>query len=60
MRMGSSSSHNNMAALIRQVGEFVEGQEEWSQYAEIVDHYYAANDVTEAEKKGIVSFSDWP
>ena len=39
------------AKLIGQVGEFVEGQEEWSQYAERIDHYFVANDVDGAEKK---------
>ena len=39
-----------MAALIGQVGEFVEGKEEWSQYVERVEHYFVANDIVAAEK----------
>ena len=41
-----------VARLIGQVGEFVEHQEEWSQYAERVD--FVANDVDGAEKKRAV------
>ena len=37
MRPGSFST-GIMAALIGQVGELVEGKEEWSQYAERVEH----------------------
>ena len=48
---------DSMAArLIGQVGKFVEGQEEWSQYAERVDHF-VANDVDGAEKKRAVFLS---
>ena len=45
-----------MAALIGQlrVGEFV-GHEEWSQYAERVDHYFVANDVDGAKREELCS-----
>ena len=45
------------AALLGQVGEYAEGQEEWSQYAERVDHFLVANSVTDAGKKRAVFLS---
>lgn len=42
---------STMAALFGQVGEFVEGQEEWLQYAERLGHYLAVNDIEGAERK---------
>ena len=41
----------SMAALYGHIGEFVETQEEWRQYAERIQHYFAANGVTDAERK---------
>ena len=38
-------------ALFGQLGEFVEGQEEWQQYAERMGHFLAANGVTTEERK---------
>ena len=32
----------SMAALYGHIGEFVETQEEWRQYAERIQHYFAA------------------
>lgn len=37
-----------MAALYGHIGEFVETKEEWRQYAERIQHYFAANGVTDA------------
>lgn len=48
---------SRMAALIRQVGEFIEGKEEWSRYAERMEHYFVANDVAGTEKKRAVFLS---
>ena len=56
-RRGWDFVDSMVAKLIGQVGEFVEGQEEWSQYAERVDHYFVANDVDGAEKKRAVFLS---
>ena len=39
-----------MAALIGKIGEFQQGQEEWTQYCERLEHYFAANGVVEAER----------
>ena len=36
-----------MAGLYGHVGEYVEGEEEWSQYTERVEHFFAANGVTD-------------
>ena len=52
--MGSATM---MSALLGQIGEFVEGQEEWSQYAERIDHFFIANGVTDADKKRAVFLS---
>lgn len=46
-----------MAALYGHVGEFVEGQEEWPLYVERLEHYLAANSVTDDEKKHTVFLS---
>ena len=48
---------SRMANLIGQVGEFIEGKEEWSQYAERMEHYFVANDIAGAEKKRAVFLS---
>ena len=34
-----------MATLFGNIGEFDETQEEWKQYAERLDHFFAANGV---------------
>ena len=50
----SSCSRRNLVtrmALFGQLGEFVEGQEEWQQYAEHMGHFLAANGVTTEERK---------
>ncbi len=46
-----------MAALYGHVGEYVEGQEEWRQYAERMQHYFAANGVENADKKRAILLS---
>ena len=51
--MGSATM---MSALLGQIREFVEGQEEWSQYAERIDHFIA-NGVTDADRKRAVFLS---
>ena len=38
-------------ALFGQLGEFVEGQEEWQQYAERMGHFLTANGVTTEDRK---------
>ena len=43
-----------MAALLGHLGEFNEGQEDWSQYAERVGHYLAANGIEGASKQRFV------
>ena len=40
-----------MATLYGQVGEFVSEREEWTQYVERVEHFLAANDITDATRK---------
>ena len=40
-----------MAALIGKIGDIQQGQEEWTQYCERLEHYFAANGVVEAERK---------
>ena len=47
----------SMAALYGHIGEFVETQEEWRQYAERIQHYFAANGVTDAERKSAIFLS---
>lgn len=39
------------------IGEYQEGREEWKQYAERVDHYLAANGITDADRKRAVFLS---
>ena len=46
-----------MAALYGHIGEFVETQEVWCQYAERIQHYFAANGVTDAERKRAIFLS---
>ncbi len=46
-----------MTALYGHIGEYVEGQDEWRQYAERIQHYFAANGVTEVEKKQAIFLS---
>ena len=41
----------SMAALYGHTGEFEEAQKEWHQYAEWIQHYFAAKGVTDAERK---------
>jgi len=47
--MGKNESSSNlvlrMAAYIGRVGEFHEGKEEWSQYAEYLNHFLLANGI---------------
>lgn len=45
------------SALLGQIGEFEEGQEEWSQYAERIDHFFVDNGVTDEDKKRAVFLS---
>ena len=40
-----------MAAHFGKIGEFDEKQEEWTQYVERLDHFYAANEIDNADKK---------
>ena len=47
----------SMAALYGHIAEFVETQEEWRQYAERIQHYFAANGVTDAERKRAIFLS---
>ena len=46
-----------MAAVFGQVGEFVEGDEDWSQYVDRLKHFFVANDVTDAGKKRAIFLS---
>ena len=46
-----------MTSYIGHVGEFVEGREEWSQYAERLGHFMSANGIIEAERKRDVFLS---
>jgi len=39
-----------MALYIGSVGEFREGKEEWSQYAERLDHFILANGIKNEQK----------
>ena len=38
-------------ATIGHIGEFCEDKEEWSQYAERLEHFFAANGITSIDKK---------
>ncbi len=40
-----------MAALFGTVSEFEEGKEEWMQYVERLEHFFAANGIEDADKK---------
>ena len=40
-----------MAGLLGKIDEFDGAREEWSQYVERVDHFFAANDITDGSKK---------
>ena len=44
-------------ALFGQLGRFVEGQEEWQQYAECMGHFLAVNGVTTEERKRSIFLS---
>ena len=39
-----------MATLVGHIGPFVEGQEEWPQYAERVEHFFTANGIKRDDK----------
>ena len=40
-----------MATLVGHISPFVEGQEEWPQYAKKVEHFFKANGIDRDEKK---------
>ena len=44
---------DGMAAYIGSIGEYREGKEEWSQYAERLDHFLSANGIEDAKKKDV-------
>ena len=44
-------------ALYGQVGEYIEGEEEWSQYVERVEHFLAANRIEDASQKRSIFLS---
>ena len=46
-----------MAALFGTVSEFEEGKEEWTQYVERLEHFFAANGIEDANKKRSVFLS---
>ncbi len=46
-----------MALTFGRIGEFDEGKEDWPQYVERLNHFFAANDLTGAEKKRSVFLS---
>ena len=46
-----------MATLFGNIGEFDETQEEWKQYAERLDHFFAANGVTDETRKRAIFLS---
>ena len=46
-----------MAVQFGHVGEFEEGCEEWTQYAERLGHFLTANGITDGEKKQAVFLS---
>ena len=48
----------SIAALYGHIGEFVEAQEEWRQYAKRIQHYFAANAVTDTERKHAIFLSE--
>ena len=42
---------NSMAALVGRIDEFDESKEEWTQYVERMDHFFAANGIPDEDKK---------
>ena len=46
-----------MAVQFGHVGEFEEGREEWTQYAERLGHFLTANGITDGDKKRAVFLS---
>ena len=46
-----------MAATFGRIGEFKEGKEDWQQYVERLGHFFAANGITEENKKRSVFVS---
>ena len=42
-----------MSGLLGHIGEFKEDEEEWPQYAERVDHFFAANGVADEKKVAV-------
>ena len=40
-----------MSSLLGRIDEFDAAKEEWTQYVERVDHFYAANGIDDAGKK---------
>ena len=42
-----------MATYIGSLGEFREGKEDWSQYAERLDHFISTNGIEEDKKKDV-------
>jgi len=44
---------DRMAVFFGSIGEFREGKEEWSQYAECLDYFLLANGIEDAKKKDI-------
>ena len=46
-----------MSTLLGKIDEFDKTKEEWTQYVERMDHFFAANDITEASKKKLVLLS---
>ena len=46
-----------MAAQLGTIGEFHEGREEWTQYAERLDHFLAANGIADPDRKRAVFLS---
>ena len=48
---GDEGAGSLMAALFGQLGEFSQEKEEWTQYAKRLKHFFAANDIEDADKK---------
>ena len=46
-----------MATVFGKVDEFDGAKEEWTQYVERLDHFFAANDIADADKKRAVLLS---
>ena len=53
----NGKSYDKLATRMGQLGEFVEGQEEWQQYTERMGHFLAANGVTTEERKRSIFLS---